>query len=89
MMYNVHRGIYSYEIKTHVKSILGEFWENMKAIAKKNKLEAQWAEPVSLTFHFALRKLYTGTRYTRDTINQRIYQDSSTSTTELILFLII
>ena len=26
---------------------------------KKNKLEAQWAEPVSLTFHFALRKLYT------------------------------
>ena len=23
-------------------------------------LEAQWAEPVSLTFHFALRKLYTG-----------------------------
>ena len=59
MMYNVHRGIYSYEIKTHVKSILGEFWENMKAIAKKNKLEAQWAEPVSLTFHSALRKLYT------------------------------
>jgi hypothetical protein len=31
----------------------------MKAIAKKNKLEAQWAEPVSLTFHSALRKLYT------------------------------
>jgi hypothetical protein len=24
-----------------------------------NKLEAQWAEPVSLTFHSALRKLYT------------------------------
>jgi hypothetical protein len=23
------------------------------------KLEAQWAEPVSLTFHFALRKLNT------------------------------
>jgi hypothetical protein len=23
------------------------------------KLEAQWAEPVSLTFHYALRKLYT------------------------------
>ena len=37
MMYNVHRGIYSYEIKTHVKSILGEFWENMKAIAKKKQ----------------------------------------------------
>jgi hypothetical protein len=36
-MYNVHRGIYSYEIKTHVKSILGEFWENMKAIAKKKQ----------------------------------------------------
>ena len=25
----------------------------------KNKLEAQWAEPVSLTFHSALRKLNT------------------------------
>jgi hypothetical protein len=25
----------------------------------KRKLEAQWAEPVSLTFHFALRKLNT------------------------------
>jgi hypothetical protein len=25
----------------------------------KFKLEAQWAEPVSLTFHSALRKLYT------------------------------
>ena len=24
-----------------------------------NKLEAQWAEPVSLTFHYVLRKLYT------------------------------
>ena len=24
-----------------------------------NKLEAQWAEPVSLTFHSALRKLNT------------------------------
>ena len=24
-----------------------------------NDLEAQWAEPVSLTFHSALRKLYT------------------------------
>jgi len=23
------------------------------------KLEAQWAEPVSLTFHSAMRKLYT------------------------------
>ena len=27
--------------------------------AKENKLEAQWAEPVSLTFHSALRKLNT------------------------------
>jgi hypothetical protein len=26
---------------------------------KKIKLEAQWAEPVSLTFHSALRKLNT------------------------------
>ena len=28
-------------------------------ILSKIKLEAQWAEPVSLTFHSALRKLYT------------------------------
>jgi hypothetical protein len=26
---------------------------------QKTKLEAQWAEPVSLTFHSILRKLYT------------------------------
>jgi hypothetical protein len=26
---------------------------------KEQKLEAQWAEPVSLTFHSALRKLNT------------------------------
>jgi len=25
----------------------------------EKKLEAQWAEPVSLTCHFALKKLYT------------------------------
>ena len=34
----------------------------LKKITKKNpiqKLEAQWAEPVSLTFHSALRKLNT------------------------------
>ena len=28
-------------------------------IAEYIKLEAQWAEPVSLTFHSILRKLYT------------------------------
>ena len=28
-------------------------------VIKKMKLEAQWAEPVSLTFHSALRKLNT------------------------------
>ena len=28
-------------------------------VIKTIKLEAQWAEPVSLTFHFALRKLNT------------------------------
>jgi hypothetical protein len=28
-------------------------------IAEYIKLEAQWAEPVSLTFHSVLRKLYT------------------------------
>ena len=26
---------------------------------KNNKLEVQWTEPVSLTFHSVLRKLYT------------------------------
>ena len=30
-----------------------------KKIKNKTKLEAQWAEPVSLTFHSALRKLNT------------------------------
>ena len=34
--------------------------KNLKATQKsKNKLEAQWAEPVLLTFHSALRKLNT------------------------------
>jgi hypothetical protein len=28
-------------------------------IGEESKLEAQWAEPVSLTFHSALRKLNT------------------------------
>ena len=28
-------------------------------IDTNKKLEAQWAEPVSLTFHSVLRKLYT------------------------------
>ena len=28
-----------------------------ESITRGRKLEAQWAEPVSLTFHFALRKL--------------------------------
>jgi hypothetical protein len=28
-------------------------------VTKQSKLEAQWAEPVSLTFHSILRKLYT------------------------------
>ena len=32
---------------------------NIHAKKTKNKLEAQWAEPVSLTFHSALRKLNT------------------------------
>jgi hypothetical protein len=31
----------------------------LKNTASYNKLEAQWAEPVSLTFHSALRKLNT------------------------------
>jgi hypothetical protein len=33
--------------------------QNYNTHVKKEKLEAQWAEPVSLTFHSALRKLNT------------------------------
>jgi len=29
------------------------------SLERLKKLEAQWAEPVSLTFHSGLRKLYT------------------------------
>ena len=32
-----------------------------KSASVKMKLEAQWAEPVLLTFHCVLRKLYTET----------------------------
>jgi hypothetical protein len=32
---------------------------HVKSVALNKKLEAQWAEPVSLTFHSALRKLNT------------------------------
>jgi len=40
------------------------FWLSLRYFLKficlgHNKLEAQWAEPVSLTFHSALGKLYT------------------------------
>ena len=35
------------------------FIEVGPTIQRKSKLEAQWAEPVSLTFHAALRKLNT------------------------------
>ena len=31
----------------------------LNMVLSRIKLEAQWAEPVSLTFHSALRKLYT------------------------------
>jgi hypothetical protein len=36
-------------------------WTNndLQNTTQKTKLEAQWAEPVSLTFHSALRKLNT------------------------------
>ena len=32
---------------------------NENVVPSKDKLEVQWAEPVSLTFHSALRKLNT------------------------------
>ena len=39
------------------------YWKLPSRISKnfksKKKLKAQWAEPVLLTFHFVLRKLYT------------------------------
>ena len=35
------------------------YWSVMLNKTLSLKLEAQWAEPVSLTFHFDLRKLYT------------------------------
>ena len=34
-------------------------WGKTQKHQQKTKLEAQWAEPVSLTFHSALRKLNT------------------------------
>ena len=34
-------------------------WHKKSTIQRDEKLEAQWAEPVSLTFHSALRKLNT------------------------------
>jgi len=34
-------------------------WQGIGKSRNRRKLEAQWAEPVSLTFHSALRKLNT------------------------------
>ena len=42
----------------NIKDILTN-WIKVHLIYNKYKLEAQWAEPVSLTFHSALRKLNT------------------------------
>jgi hypothetical protein len=42
------------------KKILAKFGSNWpRGFREEDKLEAQWAEPVSLTFHSALRKLNT------------------------------
>ena len=41
----------------HILELLRPLWYFF--ILLGNKLEAQWAEPVSLTFHSALRKLIT------------------------------
>ena len=39
--------------------LIDEMVELIPTVMKKLQLEAQWAEPVSLTFHSALRKLNT------------------------------
>jgi hypothetical protein len=39
--------------------LVEETGENQKSLNNRRKLEAQWAEPVSLTFHSAFRKLNT------------------------------
>ena len=41
------------------EQLIDEMMELIPTVMKKLQLEAQWAEPVSLTFHSALRKLNT------------------------------
>jgi hypothetical protein len=41
------------------EQLIDEMVELIPTVMKKLQLEAQWAEPVSLTFHSALRKLNT------------------------------
>jgi hypothetical protein len=44
---------------SHKGTVLLNFLQPPSPEGSKCKLEAQWAEPVSLTFHYALRKLNT------------------------------
>ena len=41
------------------EQLIDEMMELIPTVMQKLQLEAQWAEPVSLTFHSALRKLNT------------------------------
>jgi hypothetical protein len=48
------------QVKSNLNDYLGQVWFLLAQSYQEQKLEAQhWAEPVSLTFHSALRKLNT------------------------------
>ena len=55
-LYSIHHS-YKIIIKIAIFTIFISNW--CYCVPSHEKLEAQWAEPVSLTFHSALRKLYT------------------------------
>ena len=53
------KNYYYWSINTFTLLFIFLFTLNLYDYEKKVKLEAQWAEPLSLTFHSALRKLNT------------------------------